>query len=81
MLCMSVALSNAIDIAHVWCSALNGHYFWTVAELARFFLDLSYGPGCCLVGVVGCSVAGGSSRTFLHDELLYKILLRLLRVG
>ena len=27
------------------------------------------------------SVAGGSSRTFLHDELLYKILLRLLRVG
>ena len=27
------------------------------------------------------SVAGGSSRTFLHDELLYKILLRFLRVG
>ena len=27
------------------------------------------------------SVVGGSSRTFLHDELLYKILLRSLRVG
>ena len=27
------------------------------------------------------SVAGGLSRTFLHDKLLYKILLRLLRVG
>ena len=27
------------------------------------------------------SVAGGLSQTFLHDELLYKILLRLLRVS
>ena len=27
------------------------------------------------------SVVGGLSWTFLHDELLYKILLRLLRVG
>ena len=31
--------------------------------------------------LVPTSVAGGSSRTFLHDELLYKILLRFLRVG
>ena len=30
---------------------------------------------------IQASVAGGSSRTFLHDELLYKILLRFLRVG
>ena len=31
---------------------LNGH-FWTVVALANFVLDLSYGPGCCLMGVVG----------------------------
>ena len=34
-----------------------------------------------LLESIGRSVAGGLSRTFLHDELLYKILLRLLRVG
>ena len=35
-----------------------------------------------LVSIIGgASVAGGLSRTFLHNELLYKILLRLLRVG
>ena len=39
------------------------------------------GPFINLTLLARASVAGGSSRTFLHDELLYKILLRFLRVG
>ena len=47
-------------------------------------VDLS-GRLSCVPATIGVSVvysvAGGSSRTFLHNKLLYKILLRFLRVG
>ena len=54
-----------------------------VIAVGRRLLNVSSASSACMSSQLThwFSVAGGSSRTFLHDELLYKILLRLLRVG
>ena len=76
--CSDIALQFSIDGAQLRPDRQSEAwvFIWVVHNLPP---SMRYKKDFVIPGAI--SVAGGSSRTFLHDELLYKILLRFLRVG